>query len=441
MKKVILTSAMLCSVLFGVQEYEANLAGHIIIDSKSTVKPPKDAPDFFKTYGKFANITREEKIGTFKSKGNRETDFYLPFKNQPIQGHSGIKYIPKKDVFWVISDNGLGKKYNSYDAMLYAHEFKFDFKNSKYELLKTVFFKDSDKKYPYPITTETTKERYLSGADFDTESIQVINDEFYIGDEFGPYLLYFDKNGNLKEVFDVYVEGKKLISPDNPSLKFSDKPDGENEKFNIKHSKGFEAMASSKDGSKLYLLLEGSIYNNNAYENEKGKEYLRIIEFDVKNKKFTGKLNKYFLEDKSHSIGDFNMIDDKYGIIIERDQKEGAKDKACKEDEDTKHCFNNAAQFKRIYKVKLDDKTHEAQKISYIDLLNIKDRNKISKKPLVNDKFVFPFETIEGVDIVDDSHIVVENDNNFPYSSSREPNKTDDNEFILLEVKDFLKSK
>ena len=98
--------------------------------SKSTVKPPKDAPDFFKTYGKFANIAREEKIGTFKSKGNRETDFYLPFKNQPIQGHSGIKYIPKKDVFWVISDNGLGKKYNSYDAMLYAHEFKFDFKNS-----------------------------------------------------------------------------------------------------------------------------------------------------------------------------------------------------------------------------------------------------------------------------------------------------------------------
>lgn len=135
------------------------------------------------------------------------------------------------------------------------------------------------------------------------------------------------------------------------------------------------------------------------------------------------------------------MIDDKYGIIIERDQKEGTKDKTCKEGEDAKHCFNNVAQFKRIYKVKLDDKTHEAQKISYIDLLNIKDRNKISKKPLVNDKFVFPFETIEGVDIVDDSHIVVENDNNFPYSSSREPNKTDDNEFILLEVKDFLKSK
>lgn len=110
------------------------------------------------------------------------------------------------------------------------------------------------------------------------------------------------------------------FSPDNSSLKFSDKFGGENEKFNIKCSKGFEAMASSKDGFKFYLLLEGSIYNN-TYENEKGKEYLRIIEFDVKNKKFTGKTYKYFLEDKNYSIGDFNMIDDKYGIIMERGSK------------------------------------------------------------------------------------------------------------------------
>ena len=91
MKKVILTSAMLCSVLFGVQEYEANLAGHIIIDSKSTVKPPKDAPDFFKTYGQFAHITREEEIGSFKSPGIRLPDFYLPFNTQPKHGHGGLK--------------------------------------------------------------------------------------------------------------------------------------------------------------------------------------------------------------------------------------------------------------------------------------------------------------------------------------------------------------
>lgn len=62
MKKVILTSAMLCSVLFGIQEHEANLAGHIIIDSKSTVKPPKDAPDFFKTYGNLQISLEKKKL-------------------------------------------------------------------------------------------------------------------------------------------------------------------------------------------------------------------------------------------------------------------------------------------------------------------------------------------------------------------------------------------
>ncbi len=45
------------------------------------------------------------------------------------------------------------------------------------------------------------------------------------------------------------------------------------------------------------------------------------------------------------------------------------------------------------------------------------------------------------MDVVDGSHIVVGNDNNLPFSSSREPNKADDNELILLEVSEFLKAR
>jgi hypothetical protein len=53
----------------------------------------------------------------------------------------------------------------------------------------------------------------------------------------------------------------------------------------------------------------------------------------------------------------------------------------------------------------------------------------------------FPFFTIENVDIVDGRHIIVGNDNNLPFSTSRDPNKADDNEFVLLRVEDFLKAK
>mgnify|MGYP000591344722 CR=1 FL=1 len=49
--------------------------------------------------------------------------------------------------------------------------------------------------------------------------------------------------------------------------------------------------------------------------------------------------------------------------------------------------------------------------------------------------------TIENVDVVDATHIIVGNDNNLPFSSSREPNKADDNEFILLDVRDFLQAR
>lgn len=38
------------------------------------------------------------------------------------------------------------------------------------------------------------------------------------------------------------------------------------------------------------------------------------------------------------------------------------------------------------------------------------------------------------------THIVVGKGNNLPFSSSRAPNKADDNELILLEVGDFLRA-
>ena len=61
--------------------------------------------------------------------------------------------------------------------------------------------------------------------------------------------------------------------------------------------------------------------------------------------------------------------------------------------------------------------------------------------PPITRIFTFPFVTIEDVDVVDASHIVVGNDNNLPYSSGRAIGKQDDNELVLIEAADFLKAK
>ena len=106
-------------------------------------------------------------------------------------------------------------------------------------------------------------------------------------------------------------------------------------------------------------------------------------------------------------------------------------------------CFHDVPKFKRVVKVELNDANANGplRKIAYIDLLNIADPARLARKPLVNGALSFPFFTIENVEIVDASHIVVGNDNNLPFSSSREPNQADDNELILLEVGEFLKAR
>lgn len=436
MKKV-LGCVLLVGTLFA-QEYKATLSGHLVIPSKTFIAPPKDAPEFLKTTGKIAQKTRNETLRSIPSQGNRKTDYYLPFEGQAIQGHSGIAYHDGK--YFVLSDNGLGRKDNSVDSMLYINIYDLDFKKNSTKHISTIFFKDPKKVATFPITLEGSKERYLTGSDFDPESFQIIGEDIWVGEEFGPFLLRFGKDGVLKEVFDVPLKGKNVVSPNNPKIAMPESPDKREIDFNLGRSKGFEGMAKSLDGSKLYLMLEGGVYENGSYETKDGKIALNVIEFDVKAKKFTGKNYRYFLEDNAYAIGEFSMISEKEGLVIERDGAEGIVTKQCK-GANTQNCFANPAKFKRIYKVVLDDSALELKKVAFIDLLKIDDPNKISKKPLVNGKFAFPFETIEGVDLVGKNHIVVVNDNNFPFSSSREPNKTDDNEFILLEVGDFLKAK
>ncbi len=424
--------------------FPATLAGHVVMPAKSFIQAPKDAPADLQVSGKFTNGSRVEKLGTVEGlSGGRPTGVSLPFKGQPLQGHSGIKKMPDGS-FWVLTDNGFGAKANSPDAMLYLNRYAINFKAGSMKRLQTIFLHDPDKKVPFRIVHEGTQKRYLTGSDFDTESFQIAGGALWIGDEFGPFLIKADLNGKVLAVFDTLVDGKVVRSPDHPAITTPGAPGGAVD-FQVRRSKGFEGMASSKDGSKLYALLEGALYDAATKGNEKidGKDYLRVLEFDVKSQQWTGRHWKYVLEGASHAIGDFNMIDGNTGLIIERDNGEGTADKACPEGQKRTDCFHDIARFKRVYKIELSDANvgGAVRKIGYIDLLNIADPNRLARKPLNNGVLTFPFFTIENVDVVDATHIVVGNDNNLPFSSSREPNKADDNEMVLLEVGDLLKAK
>ncbi|MFX5340187.1 esterase-like activity of phytase family protein, partial [Acinetobacter baumannii] len=87
----------------------------------------------------FTTGTRVDAIGSVEGKSfDRPTGVKLPFKGQPLQGHSGIKKAAD-GTFWVISDNGFGSKANSPDAMLFLNNYRIDWTKGAVERVSTVF--------------------------------------------------------------------------------------------------------------------------------------------------------------------------------------------------------------------------------------------------------------------------------------------------------------
>ena len=440
---IALTGALIATPLHAQTAFPATLAGHVVLPAQSFIAAPADAPSDLQVSGKFTSGKRVEAVGTVEGmSAGRPTGVSVPFKGQPIQGHSGIKKMPDGS-YWILTDNGFGSKANSPDAMLYLNRYDIDFKAGSMKRLETIFLHDPDKKVPFRIVHEGTPKRYLTGSDFDTESFQFAGGALWIGDELGPFLIKTDLKGKVLAVFETLVDGKVVKSPDHPSVTTPAAPGGLVD-FQVRRSRGFEGMAASKDGSKLYALLEGALYDAATKANESlgGMDYLRVLEFDVKTESWTGRHWKYVLQANNHAIGDFNMMDGTTGLVIERDNGEGTPDKACPADQKRTDCFHDLAKFKRVYKIEMSDANvgGAVRKIAYIDLMAIADPAKLARKPLNNGVLTFPFFTIENVDIVDARHIIVGNDNNLPFSSSREPNKADDNELVLLEVAEFLKA-
>ncbi|HEV8555594.1 MAG TPA: esterase-like activity of phytase family protein [Actinophytocola sp.] len=315
-----------------------------------------------------------------------------PFADQPVQGFSGI--LRNADgTFDAVSDNGYGSKANSADFLLRIQRIAPDFGAGTVDVVGGITLTDPNGKVPFPLIRP---DRVLTGADLDIESIVRIADgTYWIGDEFGPYLLHFDRTGRLLAP-PVPLPG--VFAPENPA----GTP-------NIRGSKGFEGLALSPDGRFLNALLEGTVDGD-----EPGS--LRLNEFDLADGRYTGRRWIYQLDNPGFAIGDAIAVDRDRLLVIERDGEQGA-----------------AAFFKKIYLADKRDRDHDGKldKTLVADLLNLANPRHVGG---FADPFTFPFTTIEDVIILDDRTLGVLNDNNFPFSSGRTPGLPDNDEFINIRL-------
>jgi hypothetical protein len=429
------------------ETFPAKLAGHAFLPAMTMIAPPADAPRDAFVSGKFTGKTRNDvpmsvmgDVGA--AYGSHPTGISLPFLGQPVQGMSGFAMNRAPDgSIYTLTDNGFGTKANSPDALLFFHRMKPDFATGKVERVESVFLRDPDHKVPFRIAYEGTDGRYLTGADFDPESIQVLDGEVWIGDEFGPYILRATLDGRVLAVHATELDGEVLRGPDTPGVVVPAVP---GQDFRVQRSGGYEGMALQPKTNLLWAMLEKPLLG------EDGKpegDFLRVMTFDTGKGSWTGDSFRFRLAEGATAIGDFNFIDDTRALVIERDNGEGDPSLACK-GEDKSACYPAPAKVKNIVLVDTAsvDKDGTIRRIAQIDLMNIADPDGKAIVKTAADRdlkgvFTFPFFTIEDVMRVDDTHILVANDNNLPFSGGREIGKAADNEFILLDVADFLAAK
>ncbi len=333
------------------------------------------------------------------------------FEGQPVQGFSAVQFADQNS-YWFLSDNGFGAKLNSQDYLLRLYQVDASFKgeggDASVNIRRFIQFSDPDRKVPFSIKNEDTSDRLLTGFDFDVESFVIASDStFWVGEEFGPYLLHFDATGKLLEApieTPNFDDGDVVKSPDNPDVLTGEAT------ANLERSRGYEGLAISPDKTKLYALLEGTVAGD-------PEDALRIYEFDLASKQFTGIKGLYRKENQDNPIGDFTVINENEFLVIERDNLSG-----------------DAAKFKKIFKINLSqqDTNGYVAKEEVVNLLNISDPKDLNGDS--STKFRFPFVTIENVLVVDKDTILVANDNNYPGTGGRSATQPDQTEILLVDL-------
>lgn len=430
----------------------AALAGHAVLPAASVMEAPKDAPAAVSTAGKFAgpDNARTEAVGSIPGRAGvgseaRPTGIALPLPGQPVQGVSSLR-AAGDGTWWALTDNGFGSKANSADALLTINRLRVDWETGAVILVETVWLSDPDRRLPFPVALEGADRRYLTGADLDPESMVADAGGFWIGDEFGPWLLRFDRTGALRAIVPARVGGRVLRSPDNPAVRTPGTPAKADTPppFEIARSRGFEGLTASADGNRLYAMLEGPVWQDGKPETfADGKPSLRLLEFDPGAGDWTGRTWTYQIEAEGHAIGEILSLDDDRFLVIERDGGEGDAARACPAGAAAPDCFARPARFKRLYLV---DRTGVPDggaliKRAYVDLLDIADPRALARQggggP--DTRFAMPFSTIESVEPGGDGRLIVANDNNLPFGAGRFLDRADDTEFVLIEVPGLMR--
>lgn len=325
-----------------------------------------------------------------------------PGATQPVGGFSALIKAGSDGVYWAMPDNGFGAKANSRSFLLRVYKVRPNFRTASQgsgtvDVLGRITLRDPDKKLGFPIVTEGTRQRLLTGGDLDIESFRQVDDgTLWFGEEFGPFLVHTDRRG---KVLEAPIPTPGVISPSSPRR-------ASGQTANLANSTGFEGMALSANGRKLHPVLEGAVAGDDP-------RLRRLYTFDLRTRRFEPGFRSYFVDDPTSRVSDFTLLEGRRFVALEH---------------------------KKGYIVNLGP--HDGspvRKRQVLDELNIADPAGLSlfgARPGdigLGNPFSMPYPTIEAVLPIHDDRLVIVNDTNFG-STGRNPSRPDDSDFIDVRV-------
>jgi hypothetical protein len=310
---------------------------------------------------------------------------------QPVQGISSLVLLPDGRLLALV-DNGFGRRSNSADFLLRSYWLTIDFDGQSASASPAFELNDADNRIAWPLVADQLSypdskipvpesirsQHLLTGHDFDPESIEAGQRGYWIGEEFGPFLLHVGTRGELLSE-PVGLPG--IVSPD---LLTGDA------KATIVSSGGFEAMGA--EDAVLHVMLEKPVVDRQ----------LPIYRFDTESQLWmeTSAYRHYPLAENASGVGAMTALGQGRFLLIERDSAEGG---------DARH--------KKL--VLIDLAVHDQGVLRprvLLDLLAIPDPGEVHDAP---GAYRMPFWTIESIVVMDTQHLLIANDNNFPFGKGR----------------------
>jgi hypothetical protein len=193
---------------------------------------------------------------------------------------SDLYYDRANNVYYGLSDRGPGG--GVYDYFTRVQKFTLDVNPqtgaiSNFNLLQTILFTKDGQNFNGLNPTLLNGNSSILGLSQDPEGFAIApNGNFYVSDEYGPSVYEYKPDGTFVRAFEIPQNilpkvGSTLNFVDGRGTITSGRQD----------NRGFEGLAITPDGSKLYAMLQDPLVNEGASNDGRNSRNLRIVVFDT----------------------------------------------------------------------------------------------------------------------------------------------------------------